>query len=255
MPAAIKRKREPVPASPVTLLAIKLGLSLFCALLLYMTLWYARAVEYDVENFIHRPYQCIESAFRRHFQSPSYAFFIDKLTLLGSVRAGAVLFWDDAVDISIVAPSPSPSSSFSRSVAEIKKLRDAAAECNFTLSERIVQSAARGTERQTWHLEPQAQTLAAAAPSVFLADPQARNHIGFHVRFCHKNDTTATIICPMLHASAPRDDDAIPASHVLPLKACVISMVETHCPANVDQLLEDEFGKEWKTRNILDFAN
>lgn len=219
-----KITRSTAPEWQVAL--VRVALLAFCVLITWVTHWFCSAVQYDEHARVARPLRCVSAALEN--ATTIRTFFLDKLTLLGAKRANSYLYWDDGIDLTLLANA-------GQSATAIEAELDAiAVKClSGRVQPRVVTHAGRGTSRTTYSMGP------------------------FHIRVCRSaaGSGGAEIVCPMLHPSAQKDDEVLPEAHVLPTTACSLSGVTTRCPNNVGQLLADEFGPTWDSAVILNFRN
>jgi hypothetical protein len=139
--------------------------------------------------------------------------WLDKYALLGAKR-GALLTWDEDIDVSIMTQDLH---------AARRVLEDVAADCKLTLSE------GKDPGQHDW-------VLAGPRPGVPL-----------HVRWCQAGED-GSIFCPGAHGM-PADDLA--RADVLPTHPCAVHGVVFSCPHEPNALLRREFGPDWSTRVLL----
>ena len=273
---------------------VKLLLSGLIFLLSISTLWYALVVYYEPDSLIKRPLQCISETLLLPEHDHANVnddeinnisiiddFWLDKLALLGAKRAGSVLFWDDAVDLSLLLSSSSSSSSTKtideNKITKNKKKRQllerVAENCGL---EFLVQKQDDEHDNEIWTLISNRtildHPLLISSSSSSLSSSswswwswmvprysQLPGTFTFkaHIRFCRRGSSTSSIRCPAFVVSDNDKDgneDVLSINDVLPTdKDCLVSGASTRCPRHVDKILLQEFGEKWKSDLLLNF--
>lgn len=241
-------------------LIVKLFLSFLIIAVSFITLWYCLVVYYDPHFQVGRPLGCVSSELTQ--LRPMYQFWLDKLALLAATRAGTTVFWDDAIDLSILSTSTrTPTGADGVNDLE-NTLRRIGAKCGMELTSSDPQ------RHVVWTLttlgKPQ---LFESSPFSFLL-PKLMHLPGafvfkVHLRLCGQRFSESFdrqfISCPSYfhddNDDEKRKDDLLLPQDLFPINTekCVIAGAETHCPNNVENILRQEFGETWKSELLLNF--
>ena len=197
------------------LLLTRVGLTTALLVLVALCCWYCSSVYFDAAARLIQPARCVDRGLR---SEASTAFWIDRLALVGAVRAGSLLFWDDGVDLSFVSDGPPASAE--------QALSRVAAGCDLRLH-ALANDTTYGTG--VWRLSDAAGAC-------------------FYLRRCART-LDAALSCPAMHGADAVD--LLRLDDVFPVAPCTVSGVATNCPRHVHALLRGEFGEHWRTAHLF----
>jgi hypothetical protein len=229
-------------------------------------------VYYDSGSLIKAPLECITREFNNNHNNHVY-FWIDKLALLGAKREGTVLFWDDALDASLLLLLPSSPADTTTTVETL--LERVVAKCSQNIEDTKMKTSLTfrksslsndNDNNNIWTIETipntEPSTIITESPTTTVRNIFSLHNFKMHLRICVKSQKSDTIVeCPAMYYNNNNNNDSddiiverIQLSDILPLnKNTMISGATTNAPNNIGNVLKQEFGENWESELLLNF--